>query len=225
MQGKKLVKKDLNPNIYLSDENKKLQNDEFNRFLIWSIPAVVTCLWKTALCEKFCYARKAEIQYKDALPCRLRSLEESKKETFVNDMIVTITYNLSRPLFQGKKVWFRIHESGDFYSLEYLKKWIEIARACPTVNFLAYTKAVRLVELVKDEFPSNFVIRYSVWADTKPEELEIANKLQLPIYTAYAPKILDQKVREENYNKCDCDCQLCKNCYSYDNKRIAVAIH
>ena len=220
-----LSKKELNPNIYLSEGNLKLMGDSNNQFLIWNIPAVVTCLWKTPMCEKLCYARKAEVLYTGVLPCRTRNLEESEKNTFVHDMADILRWNFSRKKFEGKQIWFRIHESGDFYSLEYLEKWIKIAKKFPGVKFLAYTKAVRLVEMAKDDIPSNLVIRYSVWEDTKPEEMEIATKLELPIYTAFNKKILDEKVKSEGFTKCDCDCKVCKKCYTGKITKLAVAIH
>ena len=221
----KLNKKGLNPNIYISDGNIKLRNDAENRFLIWNLPAITTCHWATELCKKSCYARKAEIFRPTTLPCRKRNMEESEKDSFVQDMCDHIEWNLSRAVFKGKKVWFRIHESGDFYSLSYLQKWISIAQRFPKITFLAYTKAVRLVAECIEKIPFNLVLRYSVWSDTKSDELEIATKLGLPIYTAFNKKVLDKKVELEGFTKCHCDCQKCKTCYTPNTERIAVAIH
>lgn len=222
---KKLAKSELNSKIYLSDGNIKLMGDASNVFLIWNIPSRITCLWKTEMCEKLCYAKKAEVFRPNVLKCRQQNLEESRLNTFVHDMVDHIIWNASKPSNKGKQIWFRIHESGDFYSLEYLKKWIKIAKKFPGINFLAYTKAVRLVEMVIDDIPSNFVIRYSVWEDSKPEELEIAAKLELPIYTAFDKKVLVKKIESEGFTKCDCDCKVCKKCYTVKNPKLAVAVH
>ena len=66
---------------------------------------------------------------------------------------------------QRKKgpIKIRIHDAGDFYSLEYLKKWLIIASLNPTVKFYAYTKIIKLVKWVKSEWswPDNFTIIYS----------------------------------------------------------------
>lgn len=221
----KLTKKMLNENLYVSDGNKKLIETVTEYFLIWSLPAVSTCHWRTKQCEFYCYAKKAEAMYPDCLPCRERNLEESKKENFVPDMIKVIQWNLQRPSKKGKQCYFRIHESGDFYSLEYLKSWIQIAKYFPNVIFTAYTKAINLIELVINDIPSNFVIRYSVWSDTDPEQIAKAEKLNLPIYTAYTEDVLEKKVQQENFTKCDCKCENCKKCYSLEFKKIAVAIH
>jgi len=189
------------------------------------LPAITTCLWKTELCEENCYAVKAEIQYPDVLPCRERNLQESKKATFVHDMTDILRWNFSRPVFEGKKIWVRIHESGDFYNLEYLRKWINIAKKFPNVKFLAYTKAVQFVAECIGEIPKNLVIRYSIWADTRQEQIEIASNLGLPIYTAFDKETIDEKVKSEGFTKCLCDCQKCKKCYSGRTHKLAVTIH
>jgi hypothetical protein len=36
----------------------------------------------------------------------------------------------------------RIHDSGDFYSIEYLLKWVDIANTNKEVIFYAYTKSI-----------------------------------------------------------------------------------
>jgi hypothetical protein len=52
----------------------------------------------------------------------------------------------------------RIHDSGDFYLLEYLMNWFLLARACPEVRFYAYTKMVALVQKTTEAglVPANF---------------------------------------------------------------------
>ena len=77
----------LNVNI---NGNKKLINTDTVRFMIWNIPAVVTCPFATEHCKHFCYARKAERVYPQVLPAREKNLEESKSEDFVANMIYTI---------------------------------------------------------------------------------------------------------------------------------------
>jgi hypothetical protein len=42
----------------------------------------------------------------------------------------------------------RIHVAGDFYSVPYLQAWLTIARACPGVKFLFYTRSWRMPELL-----------------------------------------------------------------------------
>ena len=79
--------KKLNVNI---NGNKKLVNTSSVRFMIWNLPAVVTCPFATEHCKHFCYARKAERVYPQVLPAREKNLKDSMEEDFVANMIYTI---------------------------------------------------------------------------------------------------------------------------------------
>ncbi len=58
--------------------------------------------------------------------------------------------------------WIRIHDSGDFFSDEYLLAWLDICRTRPDTNFYAYTKEVsRFRSLVEPDPPPNFLWVYS----------------------------------------------------------------
>lgn len=204
--------------LYLSNGNKKLKGNDKTAFLIWNLPAVKTCPYRTALCKANCYAVKAERQYPGCLPCRENNLEWSKREDFVPVMVETIRKKCNHPSRKGKKVLFRIHESGDFYNRQYAERWLEIARQCPEVTFLAYTKSLPFFEGAA--IPTNFIIRASVWSDTSPELLTLSAKY--PIYTALPKGTYDTFA---NF-KCECvDCGICKACYSNKIKSIICDIH
>lgn len=204
--------------MYLSNGNKKLKGNDKTAFLIWNLPAVKTCPYRTELCEKNCYAVKAERQYPGCLPCRENNLEWSKRDDFVSEMVQLINKKCSHPSRANKQVLFRIHESGDFYSKEYAVKWVHIAMLCPQVTFLAYTKSLPYFEEIY--LPSNFIIRASVWSDTSPELLTLSAKY--PIYTALPRGTYDTVA---NF-KCECvDCGTCKACYSNKIKSIICDIH
>lgn len=82
---------------------------------------------------KGCYARRDQALYPGALGYRLRMYELSKKDSFVDMMNAEID---SRDTTKN----IRIHESGDFYSQEYVDKWDKIIKANPHKMFYAYTK-------------------------------------------------------------------------------------
>ena len=214
----------LNVNI---NGNKKLVNTDSIRFMIWNLPAQITCPFATEHCKAFCYAKKAERVYPQVLPCRMQNLEESKKDEFVNRMIQTICYYLDSKSFAGKKCYFRIHESGDFYNREYAKKWLTICRwfnrsekYANRIQFLAYTKSV--VYFVGEAIPDNMIIRFSIWDDTSEKQIDIAKLVNLPIYTAVENFTDDMK--EES--KCECaDCATCGKCYKKEYDWIACEIH
>lgn len=211
--------------ISLSTGNLKLVSSDETRFLIWNIPAKTTCPYRTKLCELLCYAVKAERNYPDCLPARLKNLEFSKTEDFVPFMIEAIHYICNLKAYKNaKKIVFRIHESGDFYNKKYLLKWVEIIKQCADVKnlvFMAYTKSFPFFIGLK--IPKNFRIRASVWDDTKPEQLELIKKLGFPVYTV--------KNREEWKNlprreKCFCaDCGKCGKCWNTQNNNLYVELH
>ena len=217
--------------VSLSDGNKKLVSDEFTRFIIWSLPAGKTCPFATEMCYNACYARKAEIAYPDCLPAREKNLAFSKTDEFVPFMIKALHYIASLKAYRNAEhITIRIHESGDFYSVEYLEKWLDIAEACKDITNLdmsAYTKSIPyLVQACKDGYNLKTCgIRFisSIWADTKAERINETKTLNLPIYTAFEKGLFDKE-----YEKCDCEnCGHCRKCYKGEKacNRIAVEIH
>lgn len=54
----------------------------------------------------------------------------------------------------------RIHDSGDFFSRDYLQGWIRLAERFPEILFYAYTKEVAMLE--DATLPANFLICYSM---------------------------------------------------------------
>jgi len=112
---------------------------------IWqfSIPAGLKhiCVCLTELCFKKCYARKGNFRRPAVRESLAQNFRETKKENFArqaNEFIGT------------KKVSIcRIHASGEFYSPEYVNKWVAIARSNPQVQFFAYTRSWKNKEILK----------------------------------------------------------------------------
>lgn len=203
--------------------NKKLRNNESVRFMIWNLPSQKTCPFATEHCKKYCYAKKAERIYKNVLSSREKNLEESKKVTFAMDMILTISKLLNSKAYQGKKVCFRIHESGDFYSQEYFNKWLEIAKFFEyneNLVFLAYTKSIDFIH----DLPSNFIIRLSIWDDTNINTILSVDKAKFPTYSA--ERLTAESIKNLGESYCDCnDCGTCGKCYDRTIKNIVCNIH
>jgi hypothetical protein len=67
---------------------------------------------------------------------------------------------LASPRFHN--AWIRIHDSGDFFSDDYLLAWLHIIHLCPDLTFYCYTKEVdRFRRLVEVDPPNNFRWTYS----------------------------------------------------------------
>ena len=212
--------------INLSHENKKLVPNDRVSFLIWNLPAIITCPFATDHCKTFCYARKAEKNYPDCIPCRQRHFEISKAPDFVLRMIFTISAELARPVNKNKKVVFRIHESGDFYNMTYVKKWLEIMnyfKDDKRIVFVAYTKSVKYFDGL--EIPENMRLLASVWDDTTADNLEIISKNNFRIYTAYKGADLE-KALKSGFAHCPCkDCGTCGLCWNNYTNNICCEIH
>lgn len=213
--------------------NKKLRNTEKIRFMIWNLPAQKTCPFATELCKKNCYAKKAERVYPQVLPCRENNYQETLKADFVENMIHTIETELNTKKYKNKLAIFRIHESGDFYNLEYAAKWIKIAKHFENdkrVKFLAYTKSITYFincGFGLSGFPSNLVIRSSLWKDTKPDKVELTTAFNIPIYTALTEfEMIEEKKNGHFFDICKCDdCANCGLCWNNSIKDIICKIH
>lgn len=205
--------------LNISRRNKKLVPNKETAFIIWNLPAVKTCPYRTAHCEKACYALKAEKAYPTCKPSRERNLADSLRSDFTDRMIYTISSirNSSR----AKKLVIRIHESGDFYNKEYALKWLEIMghfKNDKSIKFIAYTKSFKYFDGV--ELPKNFSLRASIWDDTKPEQVEIVNRNGWNIYTA-----VDKFETGDKFTRCRCnDCATCGKCWM-NFKDIRCEIH
>lgn len=114
----------------------------------FGIPAKETCFAALA-CKAYCYADKG--MYLFAKKAQYSRLEKTKTDDFTLDMLTEIIeLGLSH---------VRIHDSGDFYSREYLHKWFKIIEALPHVQFYAYTKSIPL--FIGERIPTNLTLIYS----------------------------------------------------------------
>ena len=111
---------------------------------IWqfSLPAGETsCPGRTELCNDRCYAQRGFF----AMPALKDKLLSNYGRTYHDDFAQAIT----NELVQNKVTICRIHVAGDFYSAEYVKKWIEIVRLNPTVKFFTYTRSWRFSQKMR----------------------------------------------------------------------------
>ncbi len=102
----------------------------------WSIPAISTCPGKTSLCRHACYAthgRYVTGTVKRLMRWRLR---QCRQEDFVGRM--------ADEIFRRGVLVCRIHVAGDFFSPEYVSKWIDVVARSPHTRFFAYTRSWRV---------------------------------------------------------------------------------
>lgn len=127
----------------------------------FGIPAGRTCPGKTLRCETACYALRGRYNTKTNKAIRQRKLAATKRKSFVARMVAEIN--------QGKVSVVRIHDSGDFYDVSYIKKWIKIAKACPGVRFFTYTRSWRLPSLVPSLRDFSLLRNVRLWLSTDIE--------------------------------------------------------
>lgn len=204
--------------LTISEGNMKYHNSEKIRFIIWNLPYKSTCPFATEVCKKICYAKKAETAYPDCNPSRVAHFEESKRNDFALRMAYTIL-SIAMKDRTGRKVVVRIHESGDFYNLDYLKKWLDVMDMCKGANvqFLAYTKSFPFFD--GRELPKNFSLRASIMEDTPQWLMDIINRNGWKTYRA-----VEKFNKGDKFTRCRCkDCATCKKCWSnYSDIRCEI---
>ena len=126
----------------------KLNNVKVYEF---NLPAIDSCPFADE-CKKYCFADKG------------RYLMPNVQDKYYFNFELTKNLNEFKKLIQSelesKKVeYVRIHSSGDFCSLKYLKTWVEIANNTPNIVFYGYTKSIPLFKHINA--PSNFVFCFS----------------------------------------------------------------
>jgi hypothetical protein len=138
-------------------------------------------------CVRFCYARNGTYNFPNVRAAHVRNLERVTGD--LNGWLMDMMAELGRGRYlpKGKPrlpdlprdhlhphvaqmldagcAAVRIHDSGDFFSEDYLLAWLAIAANTPHVLFYAYTKEVGLFKRVVEPsvtVPPNFLWVYSM---------------------------------------------------------------
>ena len=168
----------MNDLLKMSKKNKKLK-----KTLIFDLPAGRTCPMASE-CHSYavmndngkltvkdgdnnifrCYASSQEAQYKNVYNARKYNFDLILKylnkengyfhtyELIKKSIIKHITKNIHK---------VRIHSSGDFFSGEYLRAWLTVARSMPKLKFYCYSKSLHLFG-TNVSIPDNFYLTASL---------------------------------------------------------------
>ena len=135
-------------------------------------------------CKDLCYARNGTYRFPKVLAAHQRNLIATLDDlpNWERAMTSELEHKRFRPKGQPRfsdtrdrlvtdeaavrwmdagGIAVRIHDSGDFYSDEYLQAWISIANSTTDVLFYAYTKEIRRVRAA-GHLPDNFRVIYSL---------------------------------------------------------------
>ena len=142
----------LTQNSKLKKTSKELGLRVFN----FGIPAYKSASGKLTCpmadsCVKFCYAKKGAYIWSNVKPAFEKRYQLTKTDDFVEAMNAEIR--------KKKPDYVRVHDSGDYYSRAYLKKWIDIANSNPNVRFYSYTNMIDMI--LKTSLPDNYDIIFS----------------------------------------------------------------
>ena len=130
----------------------------------WTIPAHWVTLTNgnkfntcpnAGVCAGFCYAKNGTYNFSNVKKSHIEKLElvlnnRAEWKRLINE-------ELSNKKYINK--YIRIHDAGDFFSMDYALDWIEIAINNKQCTFYAYTKEVSMFK--KITLPENFIIIYS----------------------------------------------------------------
>ena len=157
--------------------NSKLDKET----LIFSISAGLTCpgaldchsyvkeiegkrqLVQGKQCKFRCFAASQEALYKNTFEARRYNYEALKSVLFSGGEPATVELiNQSLQKKRTKKITkIRIHESGDFWSGQYLRSWLEVCKLNPDLKFYCYSKSLHLFGS-NVSLPSNFYLTASM---------------------------------------------------------------
>ena len=200
-------------NLLTQNSKLKKTSKHFNkRVFNFGIPAYksksgkITCPF-AGECVKFCYAQKGTYVWSNVSPAFEKRYELSKTDGFINLMINEII---------KKKVEFvRVHDSGDYYSKEYLNKWFTIAERLPKVKFYSYTNSVKMI---KDaSIPNNFDFIFSDSGKQK-DLIDTENDRHAKIFSSLEDLQRAGYVDASNYD-------LYATKWQSDSKRIGLIYH
>lgn len=120
-----------------------------------------------------CYAASAEARYTATRERNWRNfdlLRQFKGDT--EGMAGVILRSLDYYETQNPPIkMFRIHESGDFFSQEYMDAWIRVAQERPRILFYAYTKSLHFWQARKEEIAATKNFRLIASEGGKMDEL------------------------------------------------------
>jgi hypothetical protein len=89
-------------------------------------------------CAGYCYARQGRYRYPSSIAARELNL------AVVRSSLPTFELLAVADLKRIRAKTIRIHDSGDFFSQDYLNSWFAVIRQFPAKRFYCYTKSLHL---------------------------------------------------------------------------------
>jgi hypothetical protein len=153
---------------YLSQNEKMKRSSTVFDLYNWGIPAFLskdglkTCP-NAKHCVAGCYAKSGAYLFSNVAAKYEQRLGLALSPQFVDTISLDIAKACKTASKRSKSPLIRVHDSGDFFSLDYTLSWFRVMKAFPHVPFYAYTKQVELLKDLKNAntIPDNLTLIYS----------------------------------------------------------------
>lgn len=251
-EEKELLREQADKNDRMQCNNDFLGSNRNVKFFTFNLPRKLACPGRTDICARGCYQAISEEMLKEkgrdsqVLYSRKLNWFLAEQDDFVERILKEI---MRRKPKADQRIIFRIHASGDFYSEEYLKKWMKIALITKLRNknydFVAYTKSYSELNNVLSNQAGLWKLYQEAYNAAKiaiPQEKELSlADFNLNIIASYMDDTEEQKKRiAEKWNlpvyfvtednsleltDCEADpCSECLKCYTFPMENVVTRL-
>jgi predicted RNA-binding Zn-ribbon protein involved in translation (DUF1610 family) len=139
------------------------RKDVYGQYWSKKFPLGYLVCKKAKACVEGCYARHGNyVNLPDPVKKAHLCLDFTTDPNFVSTIVWELKNDWGKRKHYKTRRWCRLHTSGEFYSVEYLASWLQIARLCPDWKFWVYTKMVSMFNgLGEGVIPKNFIVVFS----------------------------------------------------------------
>lgn len=251
-EEKELLREQADKNDRMQCNNDFLGSNRNVKFFTFNLPRKLACPGRTDICARGCYQAISEEMLKEkgrdsqVLYSRKLNWFLAEQDDFVERILKEI---MRRKPKADQRIIFRIHASGDFYSEEYLKKWMKIALITKLKNknydFVAYTKSYSELNNVLSNQAGLWKLYQEAYNAAKiaiPQEKELSlADFNLNIIASYMDDTEEEKKRiTEKWNlpvyfvtednsleltDCEADpCSECLKCYTFPMENVVTRL-
>lgn len=251
-EEKELLREQADKNDRMQCNNDFLGSNRNVKFFTFNLPRKLACPGRTDICARGCYQAISEEMLKEkgrdsqVLYSRKLNWFLAEQDDFVERILKEI---MRRKPKADQRIIFRIHASGDFYSEEYLKKWMKIALITKLKNknydFVAYTKSYSEINNVLSNRAGLWKLYQEAYNAAKiaiPQEKELSlADFNLNIIASYMDDTEEEKKRiAEKWNlpvyfvtednsleltDCEADpCSECLKCYTFPMENVVTRL-
>lgn len=169
-------------NIFTQNTKMKKSSTKDITIYNFGISAVKSCPY-AGDCKVGCYANTGCYRFGNVKSVFDSRLELTKQKNFTDVVYPQLRELLNKATKRNKSLMIRLHDSGDFYSKEYLMKWIRIMELFPTIKFYAYTKSIPFFKGIR--IPKNFKVVFS-FGGTKDHMIDTKRHWHAKVFTSLA---------------------------------------